>query len=100
MKTRILLLVGKDHRRKGIGLKLLEKAVERAKEQGAAEAHLDTVEKEAEQLLEAERFTARIKREANEAIPCPSCASSGWRMQPKHLANLGSSCSGLDFAPS
>ena len=46
-----LLLVDKDHRRKGVGLKLLEKAMERAKEQGAAEIHVDTMEKEAEQLF-------------------------------------------------
>jgi len=53
-----------------------------------------------QQKLDAKRFTAVIEREADEAILCPSCASSDWRMQPKYLANLGSSCSGLDFPPS
>jgi hypothetical protein len=52
------------------------------------------------QKLDAKRFTDRIEREVNKAILCPTCASSDWRMQPKYLANLGSSCSGLDFAPS
>jgi N-acetylglutamate synthase-like GNAT family acetyltransferase len=47
----VLLLVDRDHRRRGIGLKLLEKAMKRAKEQGAAEIHVDTAEKEAEQLF-------------------------------------------------
>ena len=47
----VLFLVDEDHRRKGVGSKLLERAMERAKQQGAAEIHVDTMEKEAEQLF-------------------------------------------------
>ena len=41
-----------------------------------------------QQKLEAKRFTDRIEREANEAILCPTCASSNWRMRPKYFANF------------
>jgi len=40
-----------------------------------------------QQKLESKRFTERIEREANEAILCPNCFSSDWRMKPKYLAN-------------
>jgi len=50
------LLVDKDLRRKGIGSRLLEKAMERANQQGAAEIHVDTMEKEAEQLFRKRGF--------------------------------------------
>ena len=50
------LLVDEDHRRKGVASKLLEKAMEKAKQQGAAEIHVDTMEKEAEQLFRKRGF--------------------------------------------
>lgn len=47
----VFLLVDTDHRRKGVASKLLEKAMERAKKEGAAEIHVDTMEQEAAQLF-------------------------------------------------
>lgn len=52
----VFLLVDKEHRRRGIGSRLVEKAMERAKQQGAAEIHVDTKEKEAEQLFRKQGF--------------------------------------------
>jgi GNAT superfamily N-acetyltransferase len=52
----IFLLVDKDHRRKGIGSELLEKATERAKEQGAAEMHVDTIYPDAERFYRERGF--------------------------------------------
>jgi ribosomal protein S18 acetylase RimI-like enzyme len=47
----VFLLVDTDHRRRGVASKLLEKAMERAKQEGAAEIRVDTKEQEAEQLF-------------------------------------------------
>lgn len=47
----VFLLVDTDHRRKGVASKLLQKAMERAKQEGAAEIHVDTMEQPAEQLF-------------------------------------------------
>jgi N-acetylglutamate synthase-like GNAT family acetyltransferase len=52
----VFLLVDREHRRRGIGSRLVEKAMERAKQQGAAEIHVDTKEKEAEQLFRKQGF--------------------------------------------
>jgi len=52
----VFLLVDREHRRRGVGSRLVEKAMERAKQQGAAEIHVDTKEKEAEQLFRKKGF--------------------------------------------
>jgi GNAT superfamily N-acetyltransferase len=52
----LFLLVDKDYRRKGVASKLLEKAIEIAKEGGAAEIHVDTMSPEAEQLYRERGF--------------------------------------------
>ena len=52
----LFLLVKEEHRRKGIGVKLLHKAIERAKEKGAVEIHVDTKSKEAEAFYKKEGF--------------------------------------------
>jgi GNAT superfamily N-acetyltransferase len=52
----IFLLVDKDYRRKGIGSKILEKATERAKEQGSVEIHVDTIYPEAERFYRERGF--------------------------------------------
>lgn len=52
----IFLLVEKDHSRKGVGSELLEKAVETAREKGAAEIHVDTIYSEAEQFYRERGF--------------------------------------------
>jgi len=52
----LFLLVDKDHRRKGVASKLLEKAIETAKGEGAAEVHVDTMNPEAEQLYRERGF--------------------------------------------
>jgi hypothetical protein len=40
-----------------------------------------------QQKLEAKRFTDRIEREANEALVCPGCGRSTWRMHHKYWVN-------------
>lgn len=62
----VFLLVDRDRRRKGLGSKLVEKAMERAKQQGAAEIHVDTMEKEAEQLFRKQGF-----RDDGVMLACP-----------------------------
>lgn len=52
----VFLLVDKDHSRKGVGSKLLEKAIETAKEKGATEMHVDTIYSEAEQFYRERGF--------------------------------------------
>jgi GNAT superfamily N-acetyltransferase len=52
----IFLLVDEGSRGKGVGTKLLEKAAERAKEQGAVEIHVDTIYAEAERFYRERGF--------------------------------------------
>lgn len=46
----VFLLVEKGHRGKGVGSKLMDKAIERAREKGAVEIHVDTIYPEAERF--------------------------------------------------
>lgn len=48
----LILFVKNKHRRKGVGLTLLNKAIKRAKEKGAVEIHVDTKSKEAEEFYQ------------------------------------------------
>jgi ribosomal protein S18 acetylase RimI-like enzyme len=50
------LLVDEDHRRQGVASMLIENAIERAKARGAAEIHVDTTDREAEQLYRERGF--------------------------------------------
>jgi ribosomal protein S18 acetylase RimI-like enzyme len=52
----LFLLVDKDHRRRGVASKLLEKAIAIAKEEGVAEIHVDTMNSEAERLYRERGF--------------------------------------------
>ncbi len=52
----ILFLVDKEHRGKGVGSKLMEKATERSKERGAVEIHVDTIYPEAERFYRKRGF--------------------------------------------
>jgi predicted N-acetyltransferase YhbS len=52
----VFLLVDKDHSRKGVGSKLLEKAVETAREKGASGIHVDTIYPDAEQFYRERGF--------------------------------------------
>jgi hypothetical protein len=40
-----------------------------------------------QEKIERARFIERIEREANEAIVCPGCGNSNWRMHPKYWVN-------------
>ena len=48
----LLVLVDKDHRRKGIASKLMRKAIEKAVQQGATKMHVDTTSPEAMRLYQ------------------------------------------------
>lgn len=50
------LLVDKGHRRKGVGSMLLKKAIDRAKEKGTLEMHVDTIYPEAERFYRKRGF--------------------------------------------
>jgi hypothetical protein len=41
-----------------------------------------------QEKIERGRFIERIEREANEAIVCPGCGNSDWRMHHKYFANI------------
>jgi hypothetical protein len=54
---------------------------------GAAKPRVDQElidDEKFQQKIEAQKFIERIEREANDAIVCPGCGDSNWRMHHKY----------------
>ena len=58
----------------------------RSKKRGLSREEVD--DQKFRNAMEGVRFRARVEREANEALVCPGCGRSDWRMQPKCLINI------------